>query len=142
MWEECARGASQTAAGLLPSSEARLAGQGPASLSRSSGSPPGIPEARAHPHSLPSWALASTVTLSDPLLWPFWPLSLLMPPLPPSGLTPGITPALAAQVLGVHSWGSSDGTAWGPGLPWLKGESGECVGSCNCRGCRGGNHFS
>ena len=102
----------------------------------------GIPEARAHPHSLPSWALASTVTLSDPLLWPFWPLSLLMPPLPPSGLTPGITPALAAQVLGVHSWGSSDGTAWGPGLPWLKGESGECVGSCNCRGCRGGNHFS
>lgn len=76
--------ASQTAAGLLPGSEARLASRGPASTSRNPGSPLRDPWSEGsltrsaqlgpHPQS-PS---------ERSLLLPFWPLSLLMPTSSPS----------------------------------------------------------
>lgn len=102
----------------------------------------GTPGARVHSHALPSWAHIHSHPLRDPYsyLSGHYPCSCLLPP-HPSGLQPGITPALTTQVLDVHSFlASFDRKGWGPGpCTGLKGKGqGGCFGSCNCRVYRRG----
>ena len=132
--------ATQTAAGLLPSSEDRLSGQGPASISRIPNAPlrdpwsmgllthsaQGGPHLHTHPLRPPLSFLATVPGHASPLH--------------PSRLPPEIIPALTTQVLDDHSWGPFGCRGWGPGLHWLRGKKGDCDDSC--RDCRGGKHFS
>lgn len=110
--------ASQTAAGLLPGSESRLASWGPASTSRNPGSPPRDPWSEGsltrsaqlgpHPQS-PS---------ERPLLLPFLatvPAHAYLLPILQGCSLESLQPLLHRCWMFIHSWGSFDSTGWGPG---------------------------
>lgn len=109
--------ASQTAAGLLPGSEAKLASRGPASTSRNPGSPLRDPWSEGsltrsaqlgpHPQSpseTPPPAFLATVPAH----------AYLLPILQVCSLE-SLQPLLHKCWMFIHSWGSFDSTGWGPG---------------------------